>query len=202
MGFGPSAAEDTALSEVTVLPEVTVADEGSVAPQGTGKPDGTGDPEALARILCLRQLDARARTRAELAAYLARKGVPPEPADRVLDRFTQVGLIDDRALAESFVESRHHQAGMGRRALTQKLRQRGVDDAVIESAVAVVDADSELAVAQQLVRRKLRSLSGLEPQAQARRLVGMLARKGHAPALAYQVVREALAEIDLPTDDD
>ena len=134
--------------------------------------------------------------------YLARKGVPSEPADRVLDRFTQVGLIDDQALAESFVESRHHQAGMGRRALTQKLRQRGVDDAVIESAVAVVDADSELAVAQDLVRRKLRSLSTLEPQAQARRLVGMLARKGYSPGLAYQVVREALAEVDLPTDVD
>ena len=91
---------------------------------------------------------------------------------------------------------------MGRRALTQKLRQRGVDNAVIESAVAVVDADSELAVAQDLVRRKLRSLSTLEPNVQARRLVGMLARKGYSPGLAYRVVREVLAEVDLPTDGD
>ena len=156
------------------------------------------DPESVARILCLRQLDARARTRAELAAYLARKGVPPEPAERVLDRFVQVGLIDDRALAESFVDSRHREAGLGRRALTQKLRHRGVDDDVIDAAVSDLDAESELAAARDLVRRRLRSVAGLGPQVQARRLVGMLARKGYAPGLAYRVVRESLADADLP----
>jgi regulatory protein len=157
------------------------------------------DAEAVARILCLRQLDARARTRAELAAYLNRKGVPPEPAARVLDRFTQVGLIDDSALAGSFVESRHREAGLARRALTQKLRQRGVADEVIESAVAVVDSEAELTAARDLVRRKLRSVAALEPQVQARRLVGMLARKGYPPGLAYHVVRERLSEAELPT---
>jgi regulatory protein len=153
-------------------------------------------------MLCLRQLDARARTRAELAAYLSRKGVPLEPAGRVLDRFAQVGLIDDSALAESFVESRHREAGLGRRALTQKLRQRGVADDVIETAVAVVDSEAELTAARDLVRRRLRSVATLEPQVQARRLVGMLARKGYPPGLAYQVVRERLAEAELPTDTD
>jgi regulatory protein len=152
--------------------------------------------------MCLRQLDARARTRAELAAYLSRKGVPAAAATRVLDRFTQVGLIDDSALAESFVDSRHREAGLGRRALTLKLRQRGVADDVIESAVSVVDSDAELAAARDLVQRKMRSVARLEPQVQARRLVGMLARKGYPPGLAYQVVREGLAEAELPTDVD
>jgi regulatory protein len=164
--------------------------------------DREADPEAVARMLCLRQLDARARTRAELAAYLSRKGVPSEPADRVLDRFTRVGLIDDAALAESFVDSRHREAGLGRRALTLKLRQRGVADDVIESAVSVVDSEAELAAARDLVARKLRSVATLEPQVQARRLVGMLARKGYPPGLAYSVVRERLAEVDLPADVD
>jgi regulatory protein len=164
--------------------------------------DTNAAAEAVARMLCLRQLDARARTRAELAAYLSRKGVPPEPAGRVLDRFARVGLIDDSALAESFVQSRHREAGLGRRALTQKLRQRGVADDVIESAVAVVDSEAELAAARELVRRKLRSVATLEPQVQARRLVGMLARKGYPPGLAYHVVKERLAEVELPTDTD
>lgn len=153
-------------------------------------------------MLCLRQLEVRARTRTELAAYLSRKGVPSEPAERVLDRFTRVGLIDDSALAESFVDSRHREAGLGRRALTLKLRQRGVADEVIESAVSVIDSEAELAAARELVRRKLRTVATLEPQVQARRLVGMLARKGYPPGLAYHVVRERLAEAGLPTDVD
>ncbi len=153
-------------------------------------------------MLCLRQLEVRARTRTELAAYLSRKGVPSEPAERVLDRFTRVGLIDDSALAESFVDSRHREAGLGRRALTLKLRQRGVADEVIESAVSVIDSEAELAAARELVRRKLRTVATLGPQVQARRLVGMLARKGYPPGLAYHVVRERLAEAGLPTDVD
>ena len=180
---------------------------GRSAGSGSGSGDSEGadadaDPETVARILCLRQLEARARTRAELAAYLSRKGVPPEPAERVLDRFTRVGLIDDSALAESFVDSRHREAGLGRRALTLKLRQRGVADEVIESAVSVIDSEAELVAARDLVRRKLRTVATLEPQVQARRLVGMLARKGYPPGLAYHVVRERLAEAELPTDVD
>jgi regulatory protein len=51
-------------------------------------------------------------------------------------------------------------------------------------------------MARRLVERKLRSMAGLEPQAAARRLVGMLARKGYPAGLAYEVVRTALAERD------
>ena len=76
-----------------------------------------------------------------------------------------------------------------------------MDDDIIESAVSVVDSDSELVVARELVRRKLRSVASLEPQAQARRLVAMLARKGYAPGLAFGVVRETLAAADGPADD-
>ncbi len=159
-----------------------------------GDPDtAPGDPESVARVLCLRQLDSRARTRAELAAYLARKGVPEEPATRVLDRFAAVGLIDDAALAQGFVSTRHHEQGLSRRALAVKLRQRGVDDATATAAIDTIDQDSEHVMARRLVERKVRSLTGLDPMVQTRRLVGMLGRKGYSPGLAYQVVRDVLA---------
>ena len=48
-----------------------------------------------------------------------------------------------------------------------------------------------------LVAKKLRSLSGLEPQVQARRLVGLLGRRGYALGLAHEVVRAALADTEL-----
>ena len=50
------------------------------------------------------------------------------------------------------------------------------------------------AAARALVDRKLRSMSGLDPQVATRRLAGLLARKGYAAGLAFSVVREALAE--------
>ncbi|MEP6852206.1 MAG: regulatory protein RecX [bacterium] len=163
--------------------------------------DELGDPEAVARTLCLRQLDVRARTRAELERYLAGKGVPEEPAGRVLDRFVELGLVDDRALAAAFVEAAHRYQGLARRGLAVKLRRRGVDDAVVAEAVAVIDGEQEANAARALAQRRLRSLSDLDRTVQVRRLVGLLARKGYPSGLAYRVVREVVGAAPPDTED-
>ncbi|PRC42606.1 recombination regulator RecX, partial [Mycobacterium sp. ITM-2017-0098] len=56
-----------------------------------------------ARALCLRLLTARARTRAELETQLAKRGYPDDVSASVLDRLTQVGLVDDEDFAEQWV---------------------------------------------------------------------------------------------------
>ena len=154
--------------------------------------DQPDDPEAVARLICLRQLTAAPRTRAQLAETLRRRGVPEDAAEAVLGRFTEVGLIDDATFASAWVESRHHGRGLGRRALAAELNQRGVDRDDIQAAVAKLSPETELATARALVERKLASTASLPAQVRLRRLVGMLARKGYPAGLAYRVVREAL----------
>jgi regulatory protein len=63
----------------------------------------------------------------------------------------------------------------------------------VETALTGIDSGDERARAADLVRKRLRSLTGLPPEVQARRLVGLLARKGYTSGLAYAVVREAMA---------
>jgi regulatory protein len=152
------------------------------------------DAENTARIIALRLLDSQPRTRAELARALARRGVHAGAATAVLDRFTEVGLIDDAAFASAWVDSRHAGRGLGRRALAAELRRKGVDDETVRDAVATVTGDDEHAAAALLVERRLRTMSGVPRDAAMRRLVGMLARKGYSPGLSYRVVKEALAE--------
>lgn len=161
---------------------------GSLAATGPGP-----DPESVARAILLRKLAAAPRPRAQLAADLATRDVPDEVADRVLDRFEEVGLVDDAAFAESWVRSRHAGRGLSRRALRHELRTKGVDDATAEEAVAAVDDDAELVAARRLVARRLPATRALPPQVRMRRLVGLLARKGYGGGLALRVVREALA---------
>jgi regulatory protein len=151
------------------------------------------DPEAVARLICLRQLTAAPRTRAQLADTLRRRGIPEPAAEAVLARFTEVGLIDDATFASAWVESRHHGRGLGRRALEAELRQRGVDRDDVQAAVGSLSRETELGTARALVQRKLASTAGQAAEARFRRLAGMLARKGYPPGLACQVVREALA---------
>src|SRR3978361_2193107 len=94
------------------------------------------DAEAVARTICLRLLDIRARTRAELATELQRRDVPAGAATAVLDRFTDLGLIDDAAFAGSIAAARHNQRGHAGLAIAVALRRRGVDDEVIADAIA------------------------------------------------------------------
>jgi len=155
------------------------------------------DQEAVARRVLLDQLTGRARSRSELAGKLARKGVPEEIAERLLDRFEEVGLVDDAAFAHDWVSSRQAGRGLARRALASELRRKGVDQDVVAEAVAAVEPEDEVAAARELVRRRLPALRGLEQQTVVRRLAGMLARKGYPSSVVWQVVRE---EVDADGD--
>ena len=150
------------------------------------------DPETVARTILLDQLSMTARTRQELEQRLARRRVPAEITERLLDRFEEVGLVDDEAFARAWVESRQRSRGLARPALAVELRRKGVDDETVREVLAEVEPDDERASARALVQRKLRSMRGLEATVATRRLVGMLARKGYGAGLAYAIVREEL----------
>ena len=150
------------------------------------------DPVERARELCLRLLAGRPRTRAELADAMRRRGMPDEAAAAVLARFTDAGLIDDAVFARAWVESRHHNRGLARRALSAELKQRGVDGQHIEAAVSALDPAEELATARRLVAKAMRASRGKPLPTRIRRLAGLLARKGYPAPVAYRIVREAI----------
>jgi len=158
-------------------------------------PSTSESREEQARNLCLRLLTARARTRSELEGQLTKRGFPDEVSNRVLDRLAQVGLVDDPDFAEQWVSSRRTNAGKGKRALAAELRTKGVDNDVITAALADIDAGVERERAEQLVRDKLRrgKLGDDDDTKVARRLVGMLARRGYNQTMALDVVKDELA---------
>lgn len=150
------------------------------------------DPHDVARAIVLRQLTMAPRSRAELEAALRRRGCADEVAHAVLDRLTEVGLVDDAAYASMLVRSRQATRGLARRALAQELRRKGIDRDLAEEVLAEVDPAVEEESARQLVERRLGSMTGLDATVQTRRLAGMLARKGYPSDIVMRVVREAL----------
>ena len=163
-------------------------------PDGPADPglDQAADPQAVARTILLDKLTGQPRTRAELADLLAEREIPEDVAEEVLDRFTEVGLIDDAAFANAWVESRHRGRGLGKRALAQELRRRGVDDEQARDALDELDPEQEEETARTLVRRKLRSMRSLDRDVAMRRLLGMLARKGYPGGLAMSIIKQEL----------
>ncbi|GAB3659554.1 regulatory protein RecX [Glycomyces tarimensis] len=161
-------------------------------PQSTSKPD---DPEA-ARQYCLRLLSGRPRTHSELGGAMRRKGFTEAVVTDILDRYSEVGLIDDAVFARAWVDSRHRGRGLSKRALAGELRRKGVEPELVDAAVESVSDEDERSAALELARRRYRSLAGQEPEAVLRKLVGMLARKGYGAGVAIPVVKQVLAEAD------
>jgi regulatory protein len=162
--------------------------------QPEGHEGGSTAGEEAARLICLRLLASRPRTRAELAGALRRRRVSDGVAESVLGWFAEVGLIDDAAFARAWVESRHHGRGLARRALAAELKRRGIAAEEVREAVASLGPEDEIDTAQRLVARRIAATRGKPLPARVRQLVGMLARKGYPAGVAYRVVQEALQQ--------
>nr|WP_281245198.1 regulatory protein RecX [Raineyella antarctica] len=134
---------------------------------------------------------------------MAKRHTDPEVAGQVLDRLTEVGLVDDRAFAEAWVSSRQERRHLSRRALRDELMKKGVDRTIIDDVLEGVDSDDEYRAAYDLAERRARSMSELAPEVRWRRLAGALARRGFSAGLTTRVLAEldrGLPE-DVPGDD-
>lgn len=159
-----------------------------------------GDPAELSRDeawkkakqICFDLLAARPRTKEELRQALCRKGFDEELRETLLGKLDDAKLVDDGAFAEQWVRSRHTYQGLARTALVAELKRKGVDGEVAARAAGEIDREAEEQRARELVRKRLRSMTGLDEQAATRRLLGTLARKGYPQGLAYAVVRDEL----------
>ena len=154
--------------------------------------DADADPFAVARAIVLRQLTGAPKSRHQLEQALHRRGCPQDVAAAVLDRFEQVGLVDDEAYAQMFVRSRQTGRGLASRALRHELRAKGIDEDTTRAVLEEIDPQVEREIARGLVVKKLRTMHGLERPVQVRRLAGMLARKGYGSELALRVIHETL----------
>lgn len=155
---------------------------------------GHGGGEPAARRIALDALSRAARTRGQLEALLQRKGIAPEAAETVLDRFEEVGLVNDADYAEAFVESRHRIRGQGGRALSAELRRRGVADEVVADAVGTLDPEREFETACRIARARYDRMPAAAAEVKLRRLAGFLARKGYSGAIVSRAVRQVVQD--------
>jgi regulatory protein len=154
------------------------------------------DPAQAARTIVLRRLTAAPRTYAQLRDGLLERGFEMSVITAVLDRYVEVGLINDSEFAEMWVRSSHSIRGNARSVLRRELRDKGVPTDDAEVALATITDAAERERAGELVRRKLASTVRLEHQARVRRLTSMLARRGYPPGICFGVVKEVLDDPD------
>lgn len=151
----------------------------------------------------LNMLALRARSSSELARSLVRKGEEKAHVDWAIARLLEQGLLDDAAFARALTRSRVVGGKRSRRRVEQELARKGVSRTVAGEAIDDVfedEAVDQRAIVEEAARKKLRSLAGLEPAVQRRRLYAFLARRGYD----LDDIRAAIAATGStePSDDD
>lgn len=157
--------------------------------------DPDADPESVARAILLRQLTLGPRSRLQLEKKLRERNVPQELSEALLSRFEEVGLVDDAEYARMWVRGRGELKSLGRSALRRELGEKGITGELAEEALEELTPEAEEDSARRLLARRVRPFDRSDLAArdkELRRLVGMLARKGHAPGFAFRLAAEAL----------
>jgi regulatory protein len=143
-------------------------------------------------------LRRRSLSESEAHGRLLREEVPRAAADEIVERFVNLGYIDDTALAEQIVHTGTTRKNQGRRAIAQALHARGISREVVEIALESLPDDDEIR-ALEYARGKANSLLRVDDETALRRLTGQLARRGFGGSLAMSAAKQALAEARRPS---
>ena len=140
----------------------------------------------------LRLLAYRPRSEREIRDELRTRGIPEAIADETLSRLKELRLLDDRALAESWTESRQRNSPRGRRLLLAELAQKGIEREVAHESVAAVDEED---AAVRAGRKRAQMLREAEFRDFRRRLGDFLARRGFGWEVCETAVKRLWAEV-------
>lgn len=148
--------------------------------------------DTACREAALKLLERTRRTRSDLEKRLKDKGYATATIVPVLERLTEVGLIDDSEYARAWLAGRWGRKPSGWRRLQQELRSKGISDDDVERARDVLtergSAPDEVESALKLVGQAARRYARLDEQKQRQRLYALLARRG----FSADVIRRAL----------
>lgn len=148
--------------------------------------------------VAMRRLNAAPRSRGELSKYLLAKDFDPILIEKVLDRVSSMGYIDDDAYAHEWVRSRHRSRGLAPSVLKRELINKDVDIEVIEAALEQLTSDETRERAYELAAKKYRSLLFVDHAVAVRRIASLLQRKGYPPGMCFLVAKETVgAQIEI-----
>lgn len=152
--------------------------------------EGAADGAELLNRAC-RALARRDRSRAEMKAYLERQGAGDDTVTELLDELQRRGYMSDARLADQVIRTRARRGSALR--VRQEMARRGIEDEVIESSTAGLDA-ADLQVALALWQRRFGNVPSDRRQREAQ--LRFLRNRGFSHAVALKVLRTAGAADD------
>lgn len=130
-------------------------------------------------------LSYRARSESEIRQNLRKHEIPAPIIEETLERLRQDGLANDDQFARAWVENRSTFRPRSRRMMALELRQKGLSEDAVASAVEGIDDE---ALAYEAAKKRANRLGELEWKEFRKKLSDFLARRGFSYAVIAPVV--------------
>lgn len=137
----------------------------------------------------------RPRSEREVRDRLRLRDFSQPAIDQAVERMRGWEYLNDEEFARWWVENRGEHRPRGKRLLAGELRTKGVSSEVINEVLEAAEID-EFPAALEVARKRMNSLSGLEQQAQERRLGSYLARRGYGWDVVGPVLKTLFSEAE------
>ncbi len=130
-------------------------------------------------------LSYRARSESEIRRNLRKHEIPEAVIEQTLERLRGDGLANDSQFANTWVENRNAFRPRSRRLIAMELRQKGLDDEAINSAIETVDDEASAYEAAQKKAARWKDLEWIDFR---KKLSEFLARRGFSYSVVSPVV--------------
>ena len=137
-------------------------------------------------------LSYRARSESEIRQNLRKHEMPEEVIEETIARLRQDGLANDGQFAQAWVENRSTFRPRSRRMLAMELRQKGLDEEAVSSALEDVDDEP---LAYEAAKKRAPRLKALEWVDFRKKLSEFLARRGFSYSVIAPVVTRIWNEL-------
>ena len=130
----------------------------------------------------------RPHSRKELKTKLLQRHYPSEAVDKVLDKLTEWGLVNDEEFAAYWIDNRNSCNPKSKLLTAAELRDKGVSSAIISAQVKNIDDSKN---AYEIASRRAERLAGLDKNTFMRRLGSFLERRG----FSYETIRPTVEKL-------
>lgn len=132
------------------------------------------------------------KTEYELRKKLVEKEIDEEIIDEIIQRLIELDYINDEKYIEQWIKTNSEKPGANKRVLYNKLRQKGIDRELIETAISAEPVD-EYASARKLADKKIKTIKGTDKEKKAKLYVYLMS-KGFNSDICYKVVNEFIID--------
>jgi regulatory protein len=142
-------------------------------------------------------LSYRPRSTKEIRERLLKHSFNDVVADAAIEKLLGLGYLDDRAFARFWIEDRNRFKPLGRRALSFELRNKGIEQAIIQELLEEIVDESDGAYEAAL--KRVRQMRGTTKREFKQKIGAFLQRRG----FGYEAVNGALTQLiqELAEDD-